>query len=145
MSAGQSVSTSIQVLNGVGRHLDSLSGSQIMASEKASNPSMRTIDRKVTMRQAGYSSDLLLVISLGVSKISILILLLQISPVTLHRRLAAMLGGFIVIWSIPSLLASAFQCDLPSAWMIVEGRCFDQVRYSTLQSQLTLFYSETGY
>ena len=91
------------------------------------------------MRQAGYSSDLLLIISLGVSKISILILLLQISPITLHRRLAAMLGGFIVIWSLSSLLASAFQCDLPSAWMIVEGRCFDQVRYSTLQSQLTLF------
>ncbi len=116
-----------------------------MASEKASNPPMRTIDRKVTIRQAGYSSDLLLIISLGISKISTLILLLQISPVTLHRTLAAMLGGFIVIWSIPSLLASAFQCDLPNAWMIVEGRCFDQVRYSTLQSQLTLFYIETGY
>ena len=145
MSAGQSISTSIQVLNGVGRHLDSLSRSQIMASEKASKPSMRTIDSKLTMRQAGYSSDLLLIICLGVSKISILILLLQISPVTLHRTLAAMLGGFIVIWSIPSLLASAFQCDLPSAWMIVEGRCFDQVRCSSSQSQQTLFHTETDY
>ena len=47
-----------------------------------------------------------------------------------------MLGGFIVIWSIASLLASAFQCDLPSAWMIVEGRCFDQVRYSTSRSDV---------
>ncbi len=144
MSAGQSISTSIQVLNGVGRHLNSLSRSQIIASEKASTPPMRTIDKKVTIRQAGYSSDLLLIISLGISKISILILLLQISPVTLHRTLAAILGGFIVIWSIPSLLASAFQCDLPSAWMIVEGRCFDQVCHSTFQGQLTLLYTDTG-
>ena len=114
-----------------------------MASEKVSKPSMRTIDSKVIMRQAGYSSDLLLIMCLGVSKISILILLLQISPVILHRTLAAMLGGFIVTWSISSLLASAFQCDLPSAWMIVEGRCFNQVRCSNFQSQQTHSYTET--
>ena len=106
---------------------------------------MRTIDRKVTMGQAGYSSDLLLIISLGVSKISILILLLQISPVALHRRLAAMLGGFIVIWSIASLLASAFQCDLPSAWMVVEGRCIDQVLYSTSRSDVLEMLNRAGF
>ena len=70
--------------------------------------------------------------SLAISKCSILILLGQITPVALHRRLAAALGAFIIAWSSSSLVASAFQCSLPSAWMILGTKCFHQVCYLAL-------------
>ena len=77
--------------------------------------------------QAGYSSDLLYILTLTMSKISILILLRHITPVTLHRRLAVAVGVFVGTWGVASFFASAFRCSLPAAWAILGRRCFNQV------------------
>ncbi|KAL8814862.1 MAG: hypothetical protein Q9223_005954 [Gallowayella weberi] len=62
--AAESAAASIQILNGVGRPLESLTAHQIDMYQKA-----------------GYASELLYIISLALSKISVLILLRQITPV----------------------------------------------------------------
>ncbi|KAL8670873.1 MAG: hypothetical protein Q9168_004604 [Polycauliona sp. 1 TL-2023] len=71
--AAESAAASIQILHGVGRPLKSLDGPQIDVYEKA-----------------GYATELLYIISLALSKLSVLVLLRQISPVDLHRKLTAL-------------------------------------------------------
>lgn len=111
---GQSIAVSIQAANGLGKREIPLTASQIEIYEKA-----------------GYSSSLLFITSLATSKIATLILHRQITPVVLHRRLALALGAFVALWTVGSLLASAFQCSMPKAWSILGPQCFDQMAFWT--------------
>ena len=117
----------MQILHGVGRHFTSLSTSQIAVYEKVGIKF--TIGGMIRLigSQAGYSAALLYIMSLAVSKISVLILLRQITPVISHRRLTLVTGAFVVIWSLASFLASSFSCQVPRAWEIVGPHCFNQV------------------
>ncbi|KAI9849538.1 MAG: hypothetical protein M1837_004158 [Sclerophora amabilis] len=126
ISIGQSIAASIQIENGVGQHQGHLSTSQIDTFEKA-----------------GYASNLLFISSLAISKLSTLCLLLQITPIALHRRLALALGAAIITWTVTSLFASAFQCRLPSPWEMLGTRCFDQISFWTYYGVLNIV-TETG-
>ncbi|MCJ1249816.1 hypothetical protein MMC30_007042 [Trapelia coarctata] len=113
-SIGQSIAVAIQNQNGIGRHQSSLSQSEILVFEKA-----------------GYSSDLLFIVNIALSKIAILILLRQITPVPLQRRFALSLIAFIACWGISALFASAFQCPLAYAWDLFSTQCFNQISFWT--------------
>ena len=82
--------------------------------------------------QAGYSADLLYIIALAISKISVLVLLWQLTPVTSHRQLTLGVGLFIAAWTLASFFASCFQCPVPATWMILDQDCFDRVRIALL-------------
>lgn len=114
LSAAQSATLSVQTYNGVGRPFESLTISQIRTYEKA-----------------GYSADLLYIIALAVSKVSVLVLLWQLTPVTSHRRLTLGVGLFLAAWTIASFFASCFQCPIPETWMILDQDCFDRVSFWT--------------
>jgi len=79
---------------------------------------------------------MLYIVTLIISKISVLILLRQITPVRLHRRLALWVGVFLVVWGFASFISSAFQCRLPAAWKILGEHCIDQVRDMTIPFNL---------
>jgi hypothetical protein len=81
--------------------------------------------------QAGYSSELLFVINLALSKISVLVLLRQITPARPHQIAALSTMVLIGIWSVASFFASAFQCGIPNPWEILGSRCFHQVRHQS--------------
>jgi len=79
---------------------------------------------------------MLYILTLIVSKVSVLILLRQITPVRLHRRLALWVGVFLVVWGLASFVSSGFQCRLPAAWKILGEHCMDQVRHITTPFEL---------
>ena len=81
----------------------------------------------LTKTQAGYSADILYIIALAISKVSVLVLLWQITPVAVHRRLTLGVGLFIAGWTLASFFASVFQCPFPNTWTILSKRCFDRV------------------
>ncbi|KAM0797723.1 hypothetical protein BDR22DRAFT_809981 [Usnea florida] len=114
LSAAQSATFSVQTYNGVGRRFESLTISQVRTYEKA-----------------GYSADLLYIIALAVSKVSVLVLLWQLTPVTSHRRLTLGVGLFIAAWTLASFFAACFQCPAPETWMILGQDCFDRMSFWT--------------
>lgn len=88
--------------------------------------------RILTKTQAGYSADLLYIIALAISKVSVLVLLWQITPVAVHRRMTLGVGSFIAAWTLASFFASVFQCSTPDTWMILSQHCFDRVWIANL-------------
>lgn len=87
--------------------------------------------RILTKTQAGYSADLLYIIALAISKVSVLVLLWQITPVAVHRRMTLGVGSFIAAWTLASFFASVFQCSTPDTWMILSQHCFDRTSFWT--------------
>jgi hypothetical protein len=115
-SIGQTVATSDQVAAGLGRHLASLSAADYVKFQKA-----------------GYAASILYIAALACAKGSTLILLLGITRLADHRKPIFAMAGFVVIWAVCAIIASAFQCNLPHAWAYETGKCFNQVGQYTVQ------------
>jgi hypothetical protein len=113
-SIGQTVATSDQVAAGLGRHLASLSATDYVKFQKA-----------------GYAASILYIAALACAKVSTLILLLGLTRLTGHRRPILAVAGFVVVWAVCAIIASAFQCNLPHIWAYETGKCFNQVGQNT--------------
>jgi len=112
-SVGQSIAVLIQSLNGLGEHMNTL-----------------TAHRLDVFQKTGYASDILYVISLGLSKVSVLFLLLQISPEMGHeRRFLQANGVFVLVWALVGIFAAAFQCKTPETWQIIKGSCVKRTAF----------------
>jgi hypothetical protein len=109
-SIGQTVATSDQVAAGLGRHLASLSAVDYVKFQKA-----------------GYAASVLYVAALACAKVSTLVLLLGLTRLVGHRRPILAVMGFVVVWAVCAIIASAFQCNLPHIWAYETGKCFNQV------------------
>ena len=132
-SAAQSIAFTVQTYNGVGRHLQSLTASQIIIYEKV-QICLKNQKRRSNFEQAGYCSDILYIASMLVSKISILVLLNQITPMRMHKNFIFGVGGVILCWNLASLFAAAFQCRLPDPWRLFSPHCLDRVRPKSSRS-----------
>lgn len=65
--------------------------------------------------------------TIALAKFSIVILLHNISPDIAHQRMSQVLGMVIIIWSVGSFFAAAFQCDTPNVWNTIDGVCYNRV------------------
>ncbi|MCJ1246644.1 hypothetical protein MMC30_003853 [Trapelia coarctata] len=108
------VTVTFQTANGLGQHIFDQTPPQLTAFEKST-----------------YAGDLLFVLSLMLSKVSILVFLKSLTPVEAHVRYIYGLGALIVVWSVISLLAAAFQCSLPKVWATLSPQCFNQRAFWT--------------
>jgi hypothetical protein len=91
-----------------------------------------------------YASEFFYISSISFSKLSLLVLFHTIVAVhRLHRRLMLGFGSFIILWSMASLVAVAFQCELPQPWEMTTSRCFNMVSMSLeiIASTLTFLAS----
>ncbi|KAI4282999.1 MAG: hypothetical protein L6R35_005268 [Caloplaca aegaea] len=111
-SIGQAVAVSLQTSNGLGQHEAALSAFQMDNFYKFD-----------------YASNLLFILNLCFAKLSVLQLLRLVTPVKLHLRLVLGAGAFVILWSIASELASAFQCKTPNTWKVIGNQCFDRAAF----------------
>ncbi len=75
-----------------------------------------------------YATGFLYISAICLAKLSLLVLFYNIVVShRLHRRTVVCFGVFILIWTLGSLLALAFQCKLPRPWMTPGPQCFNQV------------------
>jgi hypothetical protein len=81
-----------------------------------------------------YTSDLLFVASLALSRLSVAYFLLRLTPVGRHRSVISGLLGAIAIWGLVLLFAIALTCDLSSPWIVVGQRCTGYVGLPTIVS-----------
>ncbi|KAJ5607441.1 hypothetical protein N7537_004060 [Penicillium hordei] len=103
----QSISVSVAAENGLGQHVEMLS------------------DRKIeSVMKAEYSATILFIASICFSKLSLLVFIRNLTPASLDRRFALVLGILIGLWTIASILTAIFQCNLPQTWNYLRGTCF---------------------
>ncbi|KAI1455325.1 hypothetical protein F4805DRAFT_436384 [Annulohypoxylon moriforme] len=111
-SIGFTVSMSLAVSNGIGRHEDTLSSHQLESLQKSV-----------------YSSDILLVLISTCVQASVLIFLHEITPDDLHHMLIYGIAGFITLFFIASFFVAVFPCDAPDVWEVLGVQCIDQLSF----------------
>jgi hypothetical protein len=109
---GFTIALNQQVDGGLGSRLPTLSETQYGKFQKA-----------------GYTWNILYIFSLFLGKASTLSLLLALSPNKTYRKPMLAVGGVVLVWTIASIFASAFQCSLPHPYLITTSKCFSQVGF----------------
>ncbi|KAI1357840.1 hypothetical protein F5Y08DRAFT_137739 [Xylaria arbuscula] len=109
-SLAQSIAISIAASNGLGQATSSL-----------------TADSLDTTLKAVYVSALFLILACALTKLSLFISLNHLTPKDGHRHVNMAVGGVVILWFIPAILVSIFQCALPAPWDFTHGnRCVDR-------------------
>ncbi|KAI0881259.1 uncharacterized protein GGS22DRAFT_192346 [Annulohypoxylon maeteangense] len=80
-------------------------GSEIYGKEI----SMITTQELRQGNKLGLARDLLFILSIGFSKLSVYLNLIALSPSATHRRMTHSLGGLVVIWMATSLIGTGFK------------------------------------
>ncbi|KAL8930816.1 MAG: hypothetical protein Q9208_000357 [Pyrenodesmia sp. 3 TL-2023] len=108
LAVGHSISTSLQVGNGLGRHIDTISSRSIVRFQKSF-----------------FASEFLYIATLSAVKISICLCLNALAPIKWQRNVILALEAFIGLWVLSSIFVVAFRCQLPQTWRFIDGKCID--------------------
>lgn len=82
-----------------------------------------SVKNQASIQQMCYTSFVLFVISVGLSKASVVVLLGSLTPDQKHKKIFRSVIGLIVIWTIASTFAVALQCNLAHPWKTIGERC----------------------
>ncbi|KAM3074424.1 hypothetical protein ACMFMG_002772 [Clarireedia jacksonii] len=82
-----------------------------------------SIQQLIIPRQMYYTSTVLFMLSLGLSKISVVFLLLSLTPHEQHRKIFLGVIGLLVTWTVASTFAIALQCNLAHPWLSIGEQC----------------------
>ncbi|KAJ5200041.1 hypothetical protein N7491_009158 [Penicillium cf. griseofulvum] len=122
----QSIAVSVATAHGLGQHRDTLSD---FALEK--------------IMKAEYAATILFIASICFSKLSLLVFIRNLTPASLDRRFALVLGISIGLWTIVSIFTAAFQCGVPQTWNYLSGSCFDRTAWWNYLG-ITNIFTEAG-
>ncbi|KAI1373487.1 hypothetical protein F4677DRAFT_448315 [Hypoxylon crocopeplum] len=111
-SIGFTISMSLAVPNGIGKHQDTLSPQQLELLQKAV-----------------YSTNILFLLVSSCVQASVLIFLHEVTPDRLHQRFIIGMAGFITLFFIPSLFVASFPCHPPNVWEVLGVQCIDQLSF----------------
>ncbi|KAJ8061953.1 hypothetical protein OCU04_009738 [Sclerotinia nivalis] len=92
------------------------------------------VKNQASIQQMCYTSFVLFVISLGLSKASVVVLLGSLTPDQKHKIIFRSVIGLIVIWTIASTFAVALQCNLAHPWRTIGERCDNFLRWQIISS-----------
>ncbi|OJJ04897.1 hypothetical protein ASPVEDRAFT_86275 [Aspergillus versicolor CBS 583.65] len=92
--------------NGLGRHQVRLNG-----------------DALETASKFAFAAQILLILVLSLSKLSTILLVWKLTPNNSLRRTCTITAGVILVWTVFSIFAIAFQCQMPKSWLYTPGRC----------------------
>lgn len=110
LGMGQSIGVSVAIQNGLGKYQDLLNTTQLQSVDKAL-----------------YANDLLYILSLSLSKISVLELLQGLAVVDKHKTIAKWTSYFVGIWTLAIIIPPLFRCSLPQVWNSQSNNCINMV------------------
>lgn len=87
--------------------------------------------------QALYSGEILGILTLVVTKGSMLFALRAITPYVAHRMVIYGTSFVTVAWGTSAVFAVAFQCPSPRRWDVVDHKCINIVCTGHLYARLT--------
>lgn len=79
--------------------------------------------------QCVYASTILYLLTLSLAKVSTLITIARLTGHKISLAKVRFTGAVVLLWSVASIFAVAFQCGLPRPWNYLGGRCFDPVSH----------------
>ncbi len=79
------------------------------------------------LEQMYYTGELFFVIALGLSKISMSFFLLRLTMYKKHRQVYYVVAGLLGAWTVASLFAIAFKCNIDHPWIILNAKCSGEV------------------
>ncbi|KAH6865733.1 hypothetical protein BKA58DRAFT_320778, partial [Alternaria rosae] len=83
-----------------------------------------TLDQTIFLMKGYYSSEIVYIVAIGFAKLSILVIFYNVVVTQrIIRRAVIAFGAVLSVWTVASLIAIAFQCELPQPWQIVGPRC----------------------
>lgn len=85
------------------------------------------------MVKCEYAAMILLIVSLGFSKLAIIAFVHHLTPSVIHRRINFGVFMLVSLWLVCSIFIAAFECRVPRPWDRRLGQCLDRVgrpRYS---------------
>jgi hypothetical protein len=74
-------------------------------------------------QQSFYASNIFVTVSLGLSRCSVLIFILRLTPIESHRHIAYGIIIATTLWAFGAVLAAALQCDPSQPWKLVGQHC----------------------
>lgn len=108
--AAQSLATILRAADGFGKPFNTLS-----------------VDKVNKTMKAAMAANILYVVSLALSKLSLLLLLVKLSPNQRHKRVMHGISVFIVLFTLISIFVVSFSCSVPQTWNYASGRCINRV------------------
>ncbi|GAM33475.1 hypothetical protein TCE0_004f00393 [Talaromyces pinophilus] len=107
--AAQSIATIPRAANGFGKPSNTLS-----------------VDKINRTMKAAMAANILYVVSLDLSKLSLLLLLARLSPNKRHKRVMHGISIFVVLFTFISVFVASFSCSVPKTWNYTSGRCINR-------------------
>lgn len=86
------------------------------------------MQRSNEITQAEYAAGILFIAGLCFVKLSIVVFMIELTPILIFKRASYFLGILIIVWTVCSIFAVSFQCHLPRTWDFIHNSCFDRVR-----------------
>ncbi|GFN10674.1 hypothetical protein AtubIFM55763_009605 [Aspergillus tubingensis] len=82
-------------------------------------------DQVVVMQKALYSMEVLYVLTLGLGKLSVMVLFYSLLSSTGQSKSVLAATGLLLIWVVVMAIVVCLQCHPPEVWNIVGGKCLD--------------------
>ncbi|KIW99382.1 uncharacterized protein Z518_11370 [Rhinocladiella mackenziei CBS 650.93] len=108
LAVAQTITITISVHFGMGQRRKNLSDSKFESFE-----------------QTYYAANILGIAILAATKASVTLLIVAINPTRQLLLSCYAILGFVGLWTVASILALAFQCNLPSPWDFEGNKCVD--------------------
>ena len=87
-----------------------------------------TPEQTIFLMKGYYSSEIVYIVAIAFAKLSILVIFYNVVVTQrIIRRAVVAFSAVVSVWTAASLVAIAFQCQLPRPWQIVGPRCFNSV------------------
>ena len=86
------------------------------------------MQRSNEVTQAEYAAGILFIAGLCFAKLSVVAFMIELTPILMFRRTSYFLGILIIAWTVCSIFAASFQCNLPRTWDFIHNSCFNRVR-----------------
>jgi hypothetical protein len=80
--------------------------------------------------QALYTANILLIIAVGLAKLSVLQLLRHLAVEKIHQKAMDCALWVVMAWTVTSFFPLAFQCGAVQPWNVETGQCINRVRFS---------------
>lgn len=90
------------------------------------------VSDQIAAQKLYYASNLLLILSLCCSKLSVVFFFLRLSPAKSHKRLFSIALLLVVLWTIGSFFTLALQCELSEPWISLNQTCPNMVSFMSL-------------
>jgi hypothetical protein len=72
-------------------------------------------------------NTILYLLTLSLNKTSTLLLIARLVGVKLHLVFIRVVSAVVLLWTVGSVFAVAFQCGVPRPWESLGGKCFNRV------------------